>query len=281
MCGKIDSPTPARPLSKPSMHKMSAKDGPLQIDWGKTSADYAQWRPDYPPDFYLRLAALGVGRPGQTILDLGTGVGYLARNFARQGCLVAGVDISAGQIAEARRCAERERLSIDFRVAPAEETGFPDGAFDAVTASQCWLYFDRERAIAEVKRLLRPGGLLATCHFCWLPRLDSIARASEELVLQFNPHWSAAGWSGEIPAIPGWAEGRFRLVGMFVFDTRIRFTREQWRGRIRACRGVGASLLPEDVSRFDAAHDELLEKIAPESFTVLHRIDCHLLQPIS
>jgi SAM-dependent methyltransferase len=262
------------------MHQISPTDGPRRIDWGKTSQDYAQWRPDYPVEFYDRLAALGVGRPGQRILDLGTGVGFLARNFARRGCQAAGVDVSAEQVAAARREAEAEGLCIDFRTAPAENTGFQDRSFDAVTASQCWLYFDRDRAIAEVYRLLRPGGVLATSHFCWLPREDALARTSEALVLQFNPHWTAADWAGEIPPMPRWAEGHFRLVGMFVFDALIPFTRESWRGRMRACRGVGAALSPEEVARFDEAHARLLAQTVPESFAILHRIDCHILQPL-
>jgi SAM-dependent methyltransferase len=261
------------------MHNINPTDGPRVIDWGKTSADYAEWRPDYPPEFYHRLAALGVGLPGQTILDLGTGVGFLARAFARQGAEVAGIDISAGQIDAAQRLAAAENLTIDYRVAPAEATGFPEASFDAITASQCWLYFDAPRAIREVKRLLRPGGVLVTAHLCWLPRQDRIARASEELVLRHNPHWGAADWPGVIPPIPPWAVGEFNLVGMFVFDTPLCFTRERWRGRMRACRGVGATLSPEEVARFDAAHAALLEQIAPEEFTVRHRVDCHLLQP--
>jgi 2-polyprenyl-3-methyl-5-hydroxy-6-metoxy-1,4-benzoquinol methylase len=144
------------------MHNISPIDGLRSIDWGRTSQDYSQWRPDYPSEFYERLAALGVGRPGQRILDLGTGVGFLSRNFARQGSIVAGVDISPEQIEEAGRAAQEEGLEIDFRAAPAEETGFADRSFDAITASQCWLYFDCGRAIAEVRRLLRPRGVLAT-----------------------------------------------------------------------------------------------------------------------
>jgi hypothetical protein len=98
--------------------------------------------------------------------------------------------------------------------------------------------------------------------------------------LQFNPDWTAANWAGEIPPLPGWAEGHFRLVGMFVFDAAIPFTRESWRGRIRACRGVGAALSAEEVARFDEAHARLLEQTVPETFTILHRIDCHIMQPL-
>ncbi len=262
------------------MHGISAKDGDRRFNWGRTSGDYAQWRPDYPAEFYERLVEQGVGIPGQRIVDLGTGVGFLALNFARRGANVSGVDVAEGQIRQARDTASGEGLEIDFRVAAAEETGLPGATFDVVTASQCWLYFDCERAIAEVHRLLRPGGVLMLCHFSWLAREDEIARATEELVLKHNPDWSASDWSGEIPDIPPWAEGRFEKVGGFVFDAPVPFTREQWRGRIRACRGVGAALSDEEVERFDREHAELLERIAPPEFTVLHRVDCFVLRPL-
>jgi SAM-dependent methyltransferase len=260
------------------MHGLSAIDGGRRIDWGSTSRDYADWRPDYPRDFYERLAALGVGRPGQRILDLGTGVGFLARNCAARGAEVTGIDISAGQITEAHRQACAAGLGIVYLVRGAEETGFPNGSFDVVTASQCWLYFDRPRAIAEVKRLLRPTGVLVTSHFCWLPHQDPIAAASEALVLKHNPDWTASGWTGVIPPIPSWAVDDFDLVGMFVFDVPIAFTRESWRGRMRACRGIG-SLTQEEVARFDAEHAQLLAESTPDSFTILHRIDAHILRP--
>ncbi|MGD9858078.1 MAG: class I SAM-dependent methyltransferase [Planctomycetaceae bacterium] len=263
------------------MHGVPAIDGDRNIDWGRTSGDYAEWRPDYPAEFYERLAEQGIGLPGQRIVDLGTGVGFLALNFARRGAHVTGVDVAEGQIRQARETANRLGLAIDFRVTTAEATGLPAGEFDAVTASQCWLYFDCERAIAEVRRLLRRGGVLMVCHFCWLPREDAIARASEQLVLQHNPDWTGADWAGAIPELPRWAIGRFTKAGGggFVFDTPVPFTRERWRGRMRACRGVGAALSVTEVEAFDREHAELLERIAPVEFTVVHRIDCFILRP--
>ncbi len=263
------------------MHGLPSIDGQRTIDWGRTSQDYAAWRPDYPPEFYDRLAALGIGLPGQRILDLATGVGFLALNFARRGAIVTGVDVSAEQIETARQIARSHGLSIDFRVCPAEDSGLPTANFDVLTASQCWLYFDRNRMISEVRRLLRPGGVLMLSHFCWLPRLDGIARRSEELVLQFNPDWSAADWSGEVPEIPAWAVGEFEKAAGFMFDVPVPFTRESWRGRIRACRGVGASLPAGQVAEFDAAHAELLERTVPAEFAVLHRVDCFVLRPLT
>ena len=262
------------------MLNVSSTDGDREIDWGRTSGDYAEWRPDYPSEFYDRLAGQGIGLPGQRILDLGTGVGFLALNFARQGAIVTGVDVAQGQIKQACETASREELQVDFRVAPAEETGLPDDAFDVVTASQCWIYFDHQRAIAEVKRLLGPDGVLMLCHFCWLAREDAVARASEQLVLKHNPDWSASNWSGEIPEMPSSLVGQFDKVGGFVFDTPVPFTRESWRGRIRACRGVGAALSVPEVEAFDREHAKLLEEITTPQFTVLHRVDCFIMRPI-
>jgi SAM-dependent methyltransferase len=260
------------------MPAIATIDAGRSFDWGRTSADYVAHRPGPPPSFYERLHALGVGRAGQRILDLGTGTGLLARQFARQGADVVGVDIAPEQIAAAARLAREEGLSVRFAVAPAEATGALDASFDAVTANQCWLYFDKARVIPEVRRLLAPGGVLVTSHFSWLPRLDAIARQSEELVLRFNPGWGGADWHGTVSPMPKWAESDFELAAMFCYDERIPFTREGWRGRVRACRVVGASLPPGEVARFDREHDALLRRIAPDAFAILHRLDAHILR---
>jgi len=263
------------------MHGIRAFDAGRVIDWGKTSGDYLTHRPGPPPQYYELLRAWGIGRAGQRLLDVGTGTGLLARQFARQGARVAGTDIAVGQIDAARAAAAAEALDIDFRLAATEALPFADAGFDAVTAMQCWLYFDPERASREVARVLAPGGCLVTSHFSWLPRRDAIAHASEALVLEHNPDWGGADWPGEIPATPRWSEGRFEVAAMFWFDAPIAFTRESWRGRIRACRGVGATLDTDAVARFDAEHAALLARNAPEKFTVLHRIDAHLLRPLA
>lgn len=258
------------------MHGLKAFDGDKKIDWGKTSADYAAHRPGPPASFFKRLAEVGVGLEGQSILDLGTGTGVLARAFARAGANVAGVDVSADQIEMAKRLADDEQLAAEFSVHQAESLPWQEPTFDVVTANQCWLYFNKAKVIEELRRVLKPGGFLVTSHFCWLPREDEIARASEQLVLQFNPDWSAADWSGEIPSCPAWAESDFDVREMFFYDEPIAFTRESWCGRIRACRGIGATLSESEVAAFEAAHYELLSKIAPESFQILHRLDAHV-----
>jgi SAM-dependent methyltransferase len=262
-----------------SFEKHFSDDGGRRIEWGRAAEDYARHRPNYPPEFYRRLKDRGIGLPGQQILDLGTGVGFLAQQFALQGAVVTGIDTDARQLAVARQRAAQSGLTIDYRQAPAEETGLAAASFDALSASQCWLYFDHEQAAREATRLLRPAGRLVICHLCWLPRADEIARRSEELVLKYNPQWTGSGYSGEVSRQWPKTEQYFAVVDFFVFDAHIPFTHESWRGRFRACRGIGASLSPQEVAAFDRDHAELLDRTVDPSFTVLHRVDCHILQP--
>jgi SAM-dependent methyltransferase len=236
--------------------RVVSHDGDNVIDWGKTRRDYVQWRPNYPDRFFLAL------------------------RFAQAGADVVGVDISAEQLDEARKQASALGLSAQFLECRAEETSLPPESFDVITAGQSWLYFDKPRMIDETKRLLKRGGLLMTSHLSWLPRQDPVASASEALVLKHNPKWSAADFSGEVPVMRQWAEGHFHLHAMFVFDEAMPFTRESWRGRIRACRAVGATLPAEQVEAFDREHDALLRQIAGERFSVLHRIDAHIFRPV-
>ena len=129
-----------------------------KINWGATSGDYAVFRPGPPDELYNRLRKLRIGLPGQRVLDLGTGV--MARTYSRRGADVAGIDIAPEQIDEARRLASAEQLTIDFRVAPAEEPPFADRSFEVATANQCFHYFDQERVFAALRRILVPAGRL-------------------------------------------------------------------------------------------------------------------------
>lgn len=257
---------------------MDSIDHGRDLDWSHISADYARYRAGYPRSFFNRVTALDIGLHGQRILDLGTGTGNLAREFARRGCHVTGIDISEGQIAEARRLAAEQGIDVNFRVAPAEETGLANHSFDVITASQCWLYFDRDKTVAEVKRLLVSNGHLMTCHLAWLPRRDAVAKQTEDLILKYNPDWTANNLSGHIPCRPAWIGDDFFVSAFFVYEEPIPFTREAWRGRIRACRAIGAQLQPSEVENFDAEHAALLARTVPESFTILHWVDAHILK---
>jgi SAM-dependent methyltransferase len=248
------------------------------FDWGKTSEDYARFRPGPPPSFYDKLVALGVGRPGTSMLDLGTGTGVVVREFAKRGVTGYGTDIAVEQIEMAKTLAAKENLTVTFKHGPAEVIPFSDLKVDAIIANQCWWYFDVAKVIPEIRRLLKNDGRLIVSHFNFAPRLDPVVAESEKLVLKYNPKWTGADWDGVVPPIPQWATEHFNLRAMFYYDEPIPFTHESWRGRMRACRGVSASLSAEDANKFDKDHEFWLKHHVAENFNVIHRIDAHVLE---
>lgn len=250
-----------------------------EIDWGKTSRDYAKYRPGPPISLFNKLQSLGVGLKGQKILDLGTGTGVMARQFAKQGCDVIGTDISKEQVMMASSLAKDENLEIEFKNLSAEESLFPDESFDVISANQCFLYFDKKVVFPMIKKMLKKGGVLVTSHFSWMPFLSQIAKASEELILKHNPSWTAHSYEGNIPEIIPSFKDDFNVKDFFFYDEEIPFNKESWRGRIRACRGVGAAMNPDEVEAFDKEHADLLDSLTSDDFTITHRLDAHIMEP--
>ena len=246
------------------------------IDWGKTSNDYSLYRSGMPDSFFRKLLERGIGKEKQKILDLGTGTGNLAREFSRNGSIVSGIDISEEQILVAQKLIHEQDLDIDFQVSSAESLPFDDDSFDCATANQCFHYFETKKTLAEIKRVLKSNGLLMLSNFSWLPHVGSVARESEKLVLKYNPNWGAADYDG-VPA-PYYKLSKLGLVQrvMFFYDVHVPFTKESWRGRIRASRGIGASLTEDEVNKFDKEHQELLDNITEHAFSILHRVDVNI-----
>ena len=104
----------------------------------------------------------------------------------------------------------------------------------------------------------------------WLPFEDKIAGKSEELVLKYSPNWSGARETKHPIWIPDVAYDYFEMEDHEEYDLMVPFTKESWHGRMRACRGVGASLSETELAGWDKEHRELLDRIAPEQFEVLH-----------
>ncbi len=131
------------------------------------------------PDTERFLRAAGLA-PGMRVADVGCGVGIVARWIAQQvgpnGCVV-GVDVSPEQVATARTGANEAGLRIvRFVAASAYDTGLASESFDLVFCRFLLMHLERpEAALAELSRLVRPGGILAcedgdfTSPFCYPP----------------------------------------------------------------------------------------------------------------
>jgi ubiquinone/menaquinone biosynthesis C-methylase UbiE len=252
------------------------------VDFGKAATDYARYRIGFPDRFFEQLFAAGLVRPGSRVLDLGTGTGNVARGFATRGCIVTGLDKSAPLLEQAKLLDREAGLRIDYVLGTAEQTGLASHSFDAITAGQCWHWFERPKAAAEARRLLVRGGPLVLAHISRLPLAGGVVEATEKLIRKHNPTWYEGvilrrGVNRDIGIQLEWFgdlyDAEFRDVESFTFDIFVPYSHEAWLGRIRASSGVAASLSPDAVQRFNAALQELLTTRFPaEPLRIPHRV---------
>ncbi len=131
-----------------------------------TAEYYARYRVDYPPALYelaRRTFALD-DEPRGTLLDLGTGTGFIAHELARHFARVVGVDVDADMLRHARDGADRRAITnASWRLMPAEEITQLDGTADGppyrlVTAGSAFHWMDQPRILEAMKSRLEPGG---------------------------------------------------------------------------------------------------------------------------
>jgi ubiquinone/menaquinone biosynthesis C-methylase UbiE len=119
---------------------------------------------------HRRLAEQAAIGPGHRVLEIGTGTGNLALLVARRypGTEVIGLDPDPLALARARRKADRRGLGVQWDLGTAGELPYADGSVDRVLSSLMFHHLDEDekrRALAEVRRVLKPGGSLHLMDF--------------------------------------------------------------------------------------------------------------------
>ena len=147
--------------------------------------EYERGRPGYPD---AAIAALGL-EAGSTVVDLAAGTGKLSRPLAALGAHVIAVE----PIAEMRALIG---APVEALEGTAEAIPVADGIADAVTVAQAFHWFDGDRALVEIHRVLRPGGELA---LIWNRRRedDGVTGAVEEIIGPYRgetPHHRSGRW---------------------------------------------------------------------------------------
>jgi SAM-dependent methyltransferase len=155
--------------------------------FSRGAADYAAFRPRYPDALFAWLASASGGRA--LAWDCATGNGQAATGLAPHFDRVVATDASGEQIAEAE-----PRPNVEYRQTVAEVSGLPDKTVDLVTVAQALHWLPLDAFYTEVRRVLRPGGMLAV----WGYSLPSVSAAVDPLVRALH---------GEIVA-PYWPPGR-------------------------------------------------------------------------
>jgi SAM-dependent methyltransferase len=161
-------------LSERAIHAAAA------AGFARSAEAYERGRPGYPD---AAVDALVAALPGRDVVDLAAGTGKLTRALVARGCDVVAVE----PVAEMRAAIPAPARAV---AGTAEATGLPGASADGVTVAQAFHWFDGPRALAEIHRVLRPGGVLA---LIWNRRRmeDDVHRRIEALL---GPH------RGRVPA---------------------------------------------------------------------------------
>jgi SAM-dependent methyltransferase len=142
---------------------------------------YEEGRPSYPAEAIEWLAAELELSPAKTLVDLAAGTGKLTRQLVPTG---AGV-IAIEPVDEMRDALRRTTPQADARPGTAERTGLPASSADVVTVAQAFHWFDGDAALAEIHRILRPGGTLAVVYNV-RDLADPTQRAVDDLVSRYR-----------------------------------------------------------------------------------------------
>jgi SAM-dependent methyltransferase len=175
--------------------------------------DYDELRPEYAPEAVAWVAErCGIG-PGSRVVDLAAGTGRLSGLFVELGVDVIAVEPAANM----RAVLEQRFPTVRAIVASAESMPLDDAAVDAVVVGNAFHHFERDPAMAEIHRVLRPGGALAV-FWAWpaeeeqlkIPGMRPIYEAIEETHAE----------SAIMAAHRSWAETPLPMDGFDPFERR-------------------------------------------------------------
>ncbi len=177
-------------------------------DWNRVAPGWEKWDEKLDRNLAFvnyRLVAEARLRPGQHVLDLGSGTGYpaiLAAQAVSPGGSVVGLDLAEAMLDRAQRKANALKLrNVKFRTADVSTLPFERGSFDAVISRFCLMFLpDVPRAVQEIARVLKPGGYLAAAVWS-VPDKNPYLRLPMDVIKQFV----------EVPPPDPDAPGIFRL----------------------------------------------------------------------
>ena len=198
------------------------------------------------------LAELGAFRREHSILDVCSGMGGPARYLAwRLGCRVTGIDITQSRVDSARRLTERVGLAhlVEFVHGNATAMPFPPASFDRVMGQEAWVHIeDKAALLAECRRVLKPGGILAFTDIVSCAPLTTEESAQLAADMQFPVIVTAQHYLDRLP-LAGFTLERYDDLS------------PGWRDILVARLQMYRSLRDTTIERFGQAHYERWDRM--------------------
>jgi SAM-dependent methyltransferase len=156
----------------------------MAASWAAAGREYEKFSEDLS-DAVLHCIDRLAPKAGEKVLDVATGTGWGARQVARRGAKVHGIDFSEDLIEAGKQLAEEEGLEVELQTADAEALPFEDGTFDVVMSTFGVMFVQQpEAASNELSRVCRPGGRIGLTS--WPPDC-TIAKLVKEVFTPYRP----------------------------------------------------------------------------------------------
>ncbi len=214
------------------------------------AGQYATFRPSYPAALFDWLASIAPQR--LLAWDCGAGSGQATAALAARFEQVLGTDISAAQLASAPRLP-----NVEYRAAAAEASGLPDHCADLVTIAQALHWFDLPQFYAEVRRVLKPQGVVAAWGY---NRLRIAQPEVQRIVDRFYEQTIGSYWPPErVHVENGYRDLDFPFprIAAPQFALHKDWTREHLLGYLRSWSAVGRFKAANGYDPVDALSGEL------------------------
>lgn len=206
---------------------------PMSSDhFSPLATQYKLFRPAYPDELFDWLASVAPQR--KLAWDCGAGNGQATISLASRFELVLGTDISAAQLASAP-----SHANVEYRVMPPETSGLPDHSADIVTVAQALHWFDLPKFYAEVRRVLKPNGVIAAWGY---NRLQIDHAGLQQVIDRFYDETIGAYWPPERVHVENSYRDLafpFTRISHPPFALHKEWTREHLLGYLRSWSAVG------------------------------------------
>jgi ubiquinone/menaquinone biosynthesis C-methylase UbiE len=251
-----------------------------QADFGQVANSYARSREDIPVTLMDSLFIRNIIFDGKKVADIGSGTGALTRKMAMRKANVVGVDPSIELLEHAQALNRTKNFTIPYKQGTAEDTGLEESKYDIVTVMRAWHWFDRTKAILEIKRILKAKGLLIVIDSGLLSGAVEVEKTFEVLTKYVDGGLKPAGSKAEskkrlngfpVEWFDEWQKNGFVMSDFFKIDYTVSFTKKEWIERVESISWLAE--LDEAVRK--QALQELYETLPDEKpFVISH--DCNV-----